>query len=47
MRREAAEELRGVRLSMDEAERYFALAQDVCARHGLDAQTLVVLPFLD
>jgi adenylate cyclase len=32
---------------MDEAERYFALAQDVCARHQLDPGALVVLPFLD
>lgn len=30
-----------------EAERYFALAQDVCARHGLDPEALIVLPFLD
>ena len=32
---------------MPEAERYFALAHDVCARHGLDPEALVVLPFLD
>ncbi|MDA9423111.1 adenylate/guanylate cyclase domain-containing protein [Bradyrhizobium sp. CCBAU 53380] len=32
---------------MAEAERYFALAHDVCARHGLDPAGLVVLPFLD
>ncbi len=32
---------------MVEAERYFALAQEVCAKHGLDPQALVVLPFLD
>ncbi|MBB4290347.1 putative ATPase/class 3 adenylate cyclase [Rhizobium leguminosarum] len=32
---------------MDEAERYFTLAQDVCMRHNLDPGTLVVLPFLD
>ena len=32
---------------MDEAERYFALAQEVCARHGLAPEALVVLPFLD
>ncbi|QWG20098.1 AAA family ATPase [Bradyrhizobium sediminis] len=32
---------------MPEAERYFALAHDVCARHGLDPQGLIVLPFLD
>ncbi|WP_184701447.1 adenylate/guanylate cyclase domain-containing protein [Rhizobium lusitanum] len=30
-----------------EAERFFTLAQDVCARHNLDPGTLVVLPFLD
>src|SRR5579883_625306 len=30
-----------------EAERYFALAQEVCARHGLDPEGLIVLPFLD
>jgi predicted ATPase/class 3 adenylate cyclase len=33
--------------NVPEAERYFALAQDVCARHGLDPQALIVLPFLD
>ncbi|AHG45411.1 adenylate cyclase [Rhizobium leguminosarum bv. trifolii CB782] len=33
--------------NMDEAERYFTLAQDVCIRHNLDPGTLVVLPFLD
>jgi tetratricopeptide (TPR) repeat protein len=32
---------------MPEAERYFALAHDVCARHGLDPHGLIVLPFLD
>ncbi|MBX5040112.1 tetratricopeptide repeat protein [Rhizobium lentis] len=32
---------------MDEAERYFTLAQDVCIRHHLDPSTFVVLPFLD
>ncbi len=32
---------------MPEAERYFALAHEVCARHGLDPQGLIVLPFLD
>jgi adenylate cyclase len=32
---------------MAEAERYFALAQDVCSRHQLDPGALVVLPFLD
>jgi adenylate cyclase len=30
-----------------EAERYFALAQEVCVGHGLDPEALVVLPFLD
>ena len=30
-----------------EAERYFALAQDICARHSLDPEGLIVLPFLD
>ncbi len=33
--------------NMAEAERYFALAQEVCAQHGLDPEELVVLPFLD
>ncbi|MDR6756736.1 adenylate cyclase [Mycoplana sp. BE70] len=32
---------------MDEAERYFELAQGVCAKHGLDPEALIVLPFLD
>lgn len=32
---------------MPEAERYFAMAHDICARHGLDPAGLVVLPFLD
>ncbi|WNV08891.1 adenylate/guanylate cyclase domain-containing protein [Tardiphaga sp. 709] len=32
---------------MPEAERYFALAHDVCALHGLDPEALIVLPFLD
>jgi predicted ATPase/class 3 adenylate cyclase len=32
---------------MPEAERYFALAHDVCAKHGLDPEGLIVLPFLD
>jgi predicted ATPase/class 3 adenylate cyclase len=32
---------------MPEAERYFALAHDVCTRHGLDPAGLIVLPFLD
>jgi len=30
-----------------EAERYFALAHGICARHGLDPEALIVLPFLD
>jgi predicted ATPase/class 3 adenylate cyclase len=33
--------------NMAEAERYFSLAQGVCAQHGLDPEALVVLPFLD
>jgi adenylate cyclase len=33
--------------NMAEAERYFAMAQDVCAQHGLDPEAFVVLPFLD
>jgi len=32
---------------MPEAERYFALAHDICAKHGLDPEGLIVLPFLD
>jgi hypothetical protein len=32
---------------MASAEHNFALAKDVCARHGLDPDALVVLPFLD
>ncbi|MET3157751.1 putative ATPase/class 3 adenylate cyclase [Bradyrhizobium diazoefficiens] len=32
---------------MPEADRYFALAHDVCARHGLDPAGLIILPFLD
>jgi adenylate cyclase len=32
---------------MDEAERYFGLAQELCDRHGLDPGALMVLPFLD
>lgn len=32
---------------MQEAERYFDLAQDICARHDIDPKTLVILPFLD
>jgi tetratricopeptide (TPR) repeat protein len=33
--------------NMEEAERNFSLAQNVCAEHGLDPQGLLVLPFLD
>jgi adenylate cyclase len=33
--------------NMAEAERYFSLAQEVCAQHGLNPESLVVLPFLD
>lgn len=33
--------------NLAEADRYFSLAQDVCARHGLDPEALVILPFLD
>ncbi len=33
--------------NLAEADRYFSLAQDVCAQHGLDPAALVVLPFLD
>lgn len=33
--------------NLAEADRYFGLAQDVCAQHGLDPEALVVLPFLD
>ena len=33
--------------NMQEAERYFTLAQDVCSRHGLTPEALIVLPFLD
>jgi adenylate cyclase len=32
---------------VEEAERYFGLAKELCDRHGLDPDTLVVLPFLD
>ena len=32
---------------LSEAERYFELARQVCARHGLDPDALIVLPFLD
>ncbi len=30
-----------------EADRYFALAQQVCADHGLEPDSLIALPFLD
>lgn len=33
--------------NMTEADRYFSLAQEICARHGLDPEALFVLPFLD
>lgn len=33
--------------NLPEADRYFSLAQDVCAQHGLDPEALVVLPFFD
>ena len=39
--------LRLDRGDMAEAELYFAQAQDVCARHGLNPDSLIVLPFLD
>ncbi|HVK90125.1 MAG TPA: adenylate/guanylate cyclase domain-containing protein, partial [Mycoplana sp.] len=32
---------------LNEAERYFELAQQVCVKHELDPETLIVLPFLD
>ena len=32
--------------NLAEADRYFALAQGICAQHGLDPEALVVLPFL-
>jgi len=32
---------------MEEAERYFGLARELCDRHGLDPSALIVLPFLD
>ena len=32
---------------MEEAERYFGLAKELCERHGIDPGTLIVLPFLD
>jgi tetratricopeptide (TPR) repeat protein len=32
---------------LPEAERYFALAQEICTKHRLDPESLVVLPFLD
>jgi adenylate cyclase len=35
------------RNDMEEAERYFGLAQELCDRHGLDPGALIVLPFLD
>ncbi|RUM95919.1 adenylate/guanylate cyclase domain-containing protein [Pseudaminobacter arsenicus] len=33
--------------NMTEADRYFSMAQETCARHGLDPEALFVLPFLD
>lgn len=33
--------------NLEEAERYFDLAQRVCAEHDLDPEALIVLPFLD
>lgn len=33
--------------NLAEAERYFSLAQGICAQHGLNPEALVVLPFLD
>jgi adenylate cyclase len=39
--------LRLDRGDLAEAEVYFAQAQDVCARHGLNPDSLIVLPFLD
>jgi len=33
--------------NLAEADRYFSLAQEVCASHGVDPQSLLVLPFLD
>ncbi|ESY16092.1 MULTISPECIES: adenylate/guanylate cyclase domain-containing protein [unclassified Mesorhizobium] len=33
--------------NLAEAERFFSLAQGICAQHGLDPEALVVLPFLD
>jgi adenylate cyclase len=32
---------------MEEAERYFGLARELCDRYGLDPGALIVLPFLD
>ncbi len=32
---------------LTEADRYFALAQQVCAEHGLEPSSLIALPFLD
>jgi tetratricopeptide (TPR) repeat protein len=39
--------LRLDRGDLAEAELYFAQAQGVCARHGLNPDSLIVLPFLD
>ena len=33
--------------NMEGAERYFALARELCDRHGVDPSALIVLPFLD
>ncbi|MCA1439832.1 AAA family ATPase [Ensifer sp. IC4062] len=32
---------------LEAAERYFTLARDTCARHDLDPEALMILPFLD
>jgi adenylate cyclase len=32
---------------MEEAERYFGLAKELCDRHGLDPGALILLSFLD
>ncbi|KOF18239.1 adenylate cyclase [Ensifer adhaerens] len=32
---------------LDGAERHFASARDICTRHGLDPEALMILPFLD
>ncbi|THK36068.1 zinc-ribbon domain-containing protein [Ensifer sp. MPMI2T] len=32
---------------LEAAERYFTLARDICARHDLDPEALMILPFLD